>query len=111
MPAVHSPLSTEEISKSLFCQGTDNAIEYKSADVIEYESAEEMMEEEIEEEETDIENQTNLELDITESSGMRYDGDETTIEEEKEKPDGYMVMVCWIGLAYTGIHKLCSSKA
>ena len=107
MPAVHSPLSTEEISKSLFCQGTDNAIEYKSADVIEYESAEEMMEEE----EADIEKQTNTELDITESSGMRFDGDETTIEEEKAKPDGYMVVVCWIGLAYTGIHKLCSSKA
>ena len=106
MPTVHSPHSTEEISKSLFCQETDSAIE--SADVIEYESAEEMMEETMEEEETDIQN---TELDITESSGMRYDGDETTIEEEKAKPDGYMVVVCWIGLAYTGIHKLCSSKA
>ena len=105
MPTVHSPHSTEDISKSLFCQETDSAIE--SADVIEYESAEEMMEEE----EADIEKQTNTELDITESSGMRYDGDETTIEEEKAKPDGYMVVVCWIGLAYTGIHKLCSSKA
>ena len=109
MPTVHSPHSTEEISKSLFCQETDSATE--SADVIEYESAEEMMEETMEEEEANIENQTNTELDITESSGMRYDGDETTIEEEKAKPDGYMVVVCWIGLAYTGIHKLCSSKA
>ena len=104
MPTVHSPHSTEDISVSLFWQETDSAIE--SADVIEYESAEEMMEEE---EEADIEKQTNTELDITESSGMRFDGDETTIEEEK--PDGYMVMVCWIGLAYTRIHKLCSSKA
>ena len=105
IPTVHSPHSTEEISKSLFCQETDNATE--SADVIEYESAEEMMEEE----EADIEKQTNTELDITESSGMRFDGDETTILEEKAKPDGYMVVVCWIGLAYTRIHKLCSSKA
>ena len=102
MPAVHSPHSTVEISKSSFCQETDDAIEY--------ESAEEMMEEGEEvEEETDIQNKTDLELDITESSGMRYDGDETHVEEEK--PDGYMVMVCWIGLAYTGIHSLCSSKA
>ena len=100
MPAVHSPHSTVEISKSSFCQETDD-------DAIEYESAEEMMEEV--EEETDIQNKTDLELDITESSGMRYDGDETHVEEEK--PDGYMVMVCWIGLAYTGIHSLCSSKA
>ena len=104
MPAVHSPHSTVEISKSSFCQETDDAIEY--------ESAEEMMEEvEEEEEETDIQNKTDLELDITESSGMRYDGDETHIEEEREKADGYMVMVCWIGLAYTGIHSLCSSTA
>ena len=106
MPTVHSPHSTEDISVSLFWQETDSAIE--SADVIEYESAEEMMEETMEEEKANIQN---TELDITESSGMRYDGDETTIEEEKAKPDGYMVVVCWIGLAYTGIHKLCSSKA
>ena len=103
MPAVHSPHSTVEISKSSFCQET-------SDDAVEYESAEEMMEEVQEEEEADIQNKTVLELDITESSGMRYDGDETHVEEE-EKPDGYMVMVCWIGLAYTGIHSLCSSKA
>ena len=98
MPAVHSPRSTEEISKCLlFQQETDNAIEY--------ESAEELMEEE---EEADIQNQVNL--DITESSGMRYDGDETIVEEVKQKPNGYMVVVCWIGLVYTGIHKLCSAK-
>ena len=100
IPAVHSPNSTVEISKAFFCQETDN--------VNEYEIAEEIMEEGMEKEEEDVQNNK---LDVTESSGMRYDLDETTIEEKKEKPKGYMVMVCWIGLAYTRIHKLCSSKA
>ena len=99
MLKVHNPQSTVEIRKSSFRQETDDANEY--------EIAEEMMEEAIEEEEEETDIQ---ELDVTERSGMRYDLDETIRKEKREKPKAFVVMVCWMGLAYSGLHSLCRSK-
>ena len=60
-------------------------------------------------------NKTQFDLNITESLGMRYEvaDDEETYEVERErsqreKPDGFTVMICWLGLAYTGLHTIYS---
>ena len=67
-------------------------------------------------EDDDIQNnKTQANLNITESLGMRYEDDEETYEvererSEREKPDGFTVIICWLGLAYTGLHTIYSAK-
>ena len=68
-------------------------------------------------EDIDIQNnKTQANLNVTESLGMRYEDDEETYEfererSEREKPDGFTVIICWLGLAYTGLHTIYSAKS
>ena len=77
-------------------------------------------EETLEMEDKDIEKSTTqVDLNITESLGIRYevpDNEDTYDEVEgegssREKPDGFTVIICWLGLAYTGLHTIYSAKS
>ena len=75
-------------------------------------------EETLEMEDKDIEKiTTHVDLNITESLGIWYevpDNEYAEVEGEgssREKPDGFTVIICWLGLAYTGLHTIYSAKS
>ena len=122
--ALFNLFSSKTRGKSSVCQETDISFVCEAADYLKEEMEKEVVEEKkIEEEEElseemeveDVEDKTEEEtekeasiqdqLNITESSGERYDVDEAThTEQETKKPDS------WISVAFKGFRSFCSKK-
>ena len=116
--ALFNPFSSktrgQETDISFVCEAADYLKEEMDKEVVEEkkieeeELSEEMEEEDVEdktEEETEKEASIQDQLNITESSGERYDVEEVTnTEQETKKPDS------WISVAFKGFRSFCSKK-
>ena len=121
--AIFNLFSSKRRGKSSVCQETDISFVCEAADYLKEEMemevceekkieaeelSEEMEEEDVEdktEEETEKEATIQDQLNITESSGERYDVDEAThTEQETKKPES------WVSVAFKGFRSFCSKK-
>ena len=116
--ALFNLFSFKTRGNSSVCQETDISFvceaaaylkeEVEEEKIKEEELSEEMEEEDVEdktEEETEKEASIQDQLNITESSGERYDVDEAThTEQETKKPES------WVSVAFKGFRSFCSKK-
>ena len=99
---------SQETDLTFVCDVADDLKEEVEKEVVEEKKIEEEeLSEEKEEDEEDKTEEASIQdqLNITESSGERYDVDEAThTEQETKKPNN------WISVAFKGFHSFCSLK-